>query len=187
MIGNISIATNFNELNFIIQTRINTKVKDYRSNGIKEPKCKVIVVDDLCPNDPDYVCASILLPDSKSMECLIEGDYMQFEYFYNMKLYNDPDIKEYLAVIITGLMERSYDYIIYFDFLNNSNMQPIANCLINFLDKNLGLIFYDAMCIQQNPQVLYNQSMKPESVMSNKMAIDAYGYSDRKPTLFQQF
>ena len=80
MIGNISIATNFNELNFIIQTRLNTKVSSYMSNGMNAPKCKVIVVDDFCPNDDrDYVCASILLPDSKSMECLIDGNYAQYE------------------------------------------------------------------------------------------------------------
>ena len=52
------------------------------SNGMNPPKCKVIVVDDFCPSDDsDYVCASILLPDSKSMECLIDGNYAQFEDF----------------------------------------------------------------------------------------------------------
>ena len=188
MIGNISIATNFNELNFIIQTRLNTKVSSYMSNGMNGPKCKVIVVDDFCPSDDrDYVCASILLPDSKSMECLIDGNYAQFDYFYNMKLMNDPDIKEYLAVIITGLMERGYDYIFYFDFQNNTNMQPIAQSLINFLDRNLGLLFYNAACIQQNPQVLFYQSMRPEAMYANKKAIDSYGYSDKAPSLFQQF
>lgn len=187
MIGNISVATNFNELNFIIQTRMNTKVAAYKSNGMNAPKCKVIVVDDFCPNESDYVCASILLPDSKSMECLIDGNYAQFDYFYRMKLLNDSDIKEYLVVIITGLMERAYDYVLYFDFQNNTNMQPIAQTLCSFLSDNLGLLFYDAACIQQNPQVLFYQSMKPEAMAANKSAIDAYGYSDRAPSLFQQF
>jgi len=188
MIGNISIATNFNELNFIIQTRLNTKVRSYMSNGIEAPKCKVIVIDDYCPKDDDnYMCASLLLPDGKSMECLINDDYAQFEYFYNMKLMNDQDVKEYLVVIIAGLMERGYDFIFYFDFQNNTIMQPIAQYLINFLNMNLGLLFYDAACIQQNPQALFYQSMRPEAMYANKKAIDAYGYSNKKPSLFQQF
>ena len=191
MIGNISIATNFNELNFIIQTRENIKVRSYKSNGLDAPRYKVIVVDDYRPDDNDtdntYMCASILLPDGNSMECLINNDYRKFEYFYNMKLMNDKDVKEYLVAIIAGLMERAYDYIFYFDFQNNTIMPPIARYLIDFLSINLGLLFYDAVSIQQNPLTLFYQSMKPEAMYANKKAIDAYGYSNKKPSLFQQF
>jgi len=190
MIGNITIANNTQELSAIIQTRLNTKVRDYRKNGMEAPKCKVIVVDDYCNeyNQDDYITAPILLPDSKSMECLVFGQMDQFEYLYRYKLMNDPDIKEYLIVLVAGLMEKQFDYIFYFDTANNTNLAPIESVLMNFLREAIGLTFRTAGEVIQNPQLLYEQSMLVEFYQSNLMAVSQWGYNVKSTNgLFRNF
>lgn len=68
MIGNISFATNPNELTFILQTRMNTKVAAYKSRGIDAPKCKVISIDDFCPRG-------------------IEDFYVRLYYYHHLELW----------------------------------------------------------------------------------------------------
>lgn len=189
MIGNISFATNPNELTFILQTRMNTKVAAYKSRGIDAPKCKVISIDDFCPRGiEDFLCASILLPPPRAMDYLIDGNYDQFYYLYKAKLTEDKDVVEYIIALVAGLMEKSWDYILYFDFDNNSNMGTIVTFLFNYLRLAFGLVFYSALDIQNNPNALYNQSVMPEFMMNNLNILYDNGYAQIiQESVFHQF
>lgn len=187
MIGNISIATSMQALNNIIALRNQYKVAQYKQRGMTAPRCKVIVIDDFCPKDPDYICGSILLPPPRSMECLIEGNMEMYEYIYHSKFVSDDDVHEYICILLTGLMERDIDYILYADTVNNYNMIPIISTLTQMLSMYYGLIFVGDGDIMNNPNLLFNQSVLPEFVVKDKELIDRYGYSDKAPSLFYQF
>lgn len=186
MIGNVIVVGDMAGLNKVIDIRNNVKIQSYIKAGKKPPKCKVIMIDDYVPEDPDYICGSILLPPANSMYSLIEGDYAAFEYMYNEKLYKDDGVTEYMIVILTGLMERGFDYAIYSD-LTNMNMPYITNILFNFMHTKFGLNFIGCGDVMQNPNLLFNQAVAPEYYQRNKFLIDSYGYSDREPSLFAQF
>lgn len=196
MIGNITIATNPMELNFIVQTRNTVKIPACRNNGIEEPKHKIIMVDDCKPNQDGFLCGSILLPGAEAMENLICENLANFSYFYDMKLKTDEEVIEYIAVIIAGVMEGPnrndgkpsvpYDFTLYFDCINNYNMPVIAQFLCEFLSKHFGLILYNAASIQANPALICSQSMMPEFMIRNKQFIADLGYSNN-PELFQRF
>ncbi len=186
MIGNVIIIADMESLSKVINIRNSTKVQSYIKAGKKPPKCKVIMIDDYVPEDPDYICGSILLPPANSMYSLIEGDYAAFEYMYNEKLYKDAGVTEYMIIILTGLMERGFDYIIYCD-RSNMNMVPISNILFNFMHNKFGLNFIGDGDVMRDPRLLFNQAVAPEYYQRNKFLIDSYGYSDREPSLFAQF
>lgn len=181
MIGNITYVKSCSELTDLINIRNSFKIP--RQPAVKS-KVKVIVVDDMNPNQKDYICASILLPNAKAMEYLINGHEAMFRFEYERKLYNDPDIKEYFAVLLTGLMEKSYDYILFFDFVNNYNMPIISDTLMNFLVKTYGLVMVSYEQVKEDPNILFMQCMNNQYFLQNKNLIMEYGYSNSRPKLF---
>ena len=190
MIGNVTIAANVQQLQYILNARENIKVASYKSRNMQPPTHKVIVVDDCDFGINNAVIASLLLPDANATTALIEGDMERFSYFYSQKLMNDPEVKEYLIVVFTGLMEKGYDYTFFFDCDNNINMQPIADMLCSFLSNMLGLVMYSVEYINSDPNVLFYQSVREEYRMQISNAIIAYGYSDisdPQKYLFRQF
>lgn len=192
MIGNLTIAGSVQELSFILKTRINHRKQQYSRLGIDIPRCKVIVIDDwdITYDQDDYICASILLPDAKSMECIVAGNLDTFRMLYWNKLENDNDVKEYLIVLLAGLMEKGFDYVFYADTINNPNLIPIMIELTTFLNRKLGLNFYSSDVIMENPNVLDEQSVSPEFRIPNKLAIQQYGYQNPDSpigNLFVQF
>ena len=187
MIGNISVATDPNALNFIIKTRLDLKVAAYKQSGFIEPKCKVIVVDDYDPKQKDFACGSILLPDTNASNCLVEGDMYDFEQFYQVKLMYDDMVREYINTIIAGIMDYYMDYVFYFDFVNNMYMPYIADALLRFLHENDGLIFYNAIDISNNPLLLLEQSMEPSFMQRNRKLIEDAGLNRTESTgVFQK-
>lgn len=192
MIGNVMVAYDNNQLNYLVNERLKYKLNyanQKKQMGVKYeiPKCKVLLVDDYNPEQEDYVPASILLPNGNTMSYLIAGDEVDFRYLYTQKLNMDSEVKDYLAVIVAGLMEYNIDYILYFDCASNIYMQEISNVLLSFLNNMLGIVVYNAMQFQQDNSVCIQQSMLPHYVANNKLAIDGMGYSKNKPTVFQQF
>lgn len=192
MIGNLTVAGSIQELSFILETRITHKKQQCSKLGIDIPRCKVIVIDDwdITYDQDDYICASILLPDAKSMECIVAGNLATFRTLYWNKLENDNDVKEYLIVLLAGLMEKGFDYVFYTDTTNNANLIPIMIELTTFLNRKLGLKFYSSDDVLDNPYVLDEQSVSPEFRMPNKMAIQQYGYQNPDSpigNLFVQF
>lgn len=184
MIGNIAMVRNCTELTEFINLRNSFKVP----NQYPPSKLKVIMVDDLNPNQQDYICGSILLPQARAMEYLIEGDTFGFENEYLSKLNCDVDVKDYLTVLLAGLMEKSFDYVLFFDFVNNYNMPDIARVLTNFLYNSLGLVIYSFDQIQVDHSLLFNQSMIPEAFMNNKNMLISAGYANAiAPNLFMKF
>lgn len=183
MIGNIAMVQNCTELTDFINLRNSFKVP----NQYPPSKLKVIMVDDLNPNQQDYICGSILLPHAKAMEYLIDGDTYNFENEYLMKLNCDSDVKDYLTVLLAGLMEKSFDYVFFFDFINNYNMPDISKVLLNFLYNSLGLVVYPFDQIKANNSLLFNQSMIPEAFINNKNMVMSAGYSSATPNLFMKF
>ena len=193
MIGNVICAIDNTQLNNLIEIR-----KNFKYNYIKElnektgqnfsiPKCKVIVIDDLVINQDDFIGGSILLPDGKAMYSLIENDYNNFSMQYINKLSNDPNIREYLTILLSGLIEKGFDYIIYF---NNNDYQmalTIANVLFGYLYNMYGMIVYSYDNIINQPSLLLNQSIHPEKLVFDKQLIEQYGYALNNPGLFYNF
>ena len=193
MIGNVICAIDNVQLNNLIEIR-----KNFKYNYIKElnektgqnfsiPKCKVIVIDDLVINQDDFIGGSILLPDGKAMYSLIENDYNNFSMQYINKLSNDPNIREYLTILLSGLIEKGFDYIIYF---NNNDYQmalTIANVLFGYLYNMYGMIVYSYDNIINQPSLLLNQSIHPEKLVFDKQLIEQYGYALNNPGLFYNF
>ena len=193
MIGNVICAIDNAQLNNLIEIR-----KNFKYNYIKElnektgqnfsiPKCKVIVIDDLVINQDDFIGGSILLPDGKAMYSLIENDYNNFSMQYINKLSNDPNIREYLTILLSGLIEKGFDYIIYF---NNNDYQmalTIANVLFGDLYNMYGMIVYSYDNIINQPSLLLNQSIHPEKLVFDKQLIEQYGYALNNPGLFYNF
>lgn len=193
MIGNVICAIDNAQLNNLIEIR-----KNFKYNYIKElnektgqnfsiPKCKVIVIDDLVINQDDFIGGSILLPDGKAMYSLIENDYNNFSMQYINKLSNDPNIREYLTILLSGLIEKGFDYIIYF---NNNDYQmalTIANVLFGYLYNMYGMIVYSYDNIINQPSLLLNQSIHPEKLVFDKQLIEQYGYTLNNPGLFYNF
>jgi len=107
-------------------------------------KSKIIVVDDMCnSNNPDIICASILLPSANTMSNLIDN-YSEpaainsFQAEYSRKLTMDQDVIEYLVVLMAGMLQYGYDYIFYIDTMNIDHMT--FNVLMNVLCNSYGFI-----------------------------------------------
>lgn len=179
MIGNITVAGSTQELGFICETRYR-KIQKYRNMGLEAPRCKVIVVDDwdITYDQDDYICAPILLPDAKSMECLVAGDMNSFHMLYWNKLENDQDVREYIICILAGLMEKGFDYVFYVDGLNNPNLVPIMKELMSYLNAKYGLDFFTVNDISYNPDLLNEMSVDVKFRESNKAIIQQYGYQN---------
>lgn len=183
-IGNVTVAFSDEQAAFIM-TAIRKKTELYRVNGLIPVDIKLVSVDDEYHVDDYYVNASILLPDAKAMECLLNDDIQGFEYFYTMHL-NSPDVREYLLVLVAGLMTKAIDYIICFG--NDCvNMPAIPNFLLGFLQQNIGLNLIPYEQVWMDWTKVLEPGIMPGYMSSNFAALQANGYVETTTGLFQHF
>lgn len=189
MIGNISVAGNANQLNYLINLRTNyiqgqvTAYQQKLGDSFKPNKLKIIVIDDMSTCGEDYIIGSILLPNTRALIYLTEGDNNGFAQEYIRKL-EDPNVQEYIVVLLAGLVERNFDYIFYFNNDDPIMIQSIASVLFNYLYQKFGIIVYDVL---SNPATLGMQSIDTNRFMEVQNLIYQYKISNRQPSLFQQF
>lgn len=193
MIGNVSCAINFEQLNSLIEIRKRFKYEYTKNLNEKTgqnfgiPKCKIIVIDDMIIKQDNYIGGSILLPDARAMYSLIEGDYYSFKTDYQNKIYNDVNVREYLIILLSGLIEKGFDYIIYFNSDDFQMSVTIAKELFEALYNLYGIIVYSFEQIYNQPILLNNQCIDPNKLLFDKQQIEQYGYSTRKAGLFYTF
>lgn len=183
-IGNVTVA--FCERDCLnIQTALHKKAEIYKGNGFIPIPYKFVSVDDEYHYEDYYVNASILLPDAKAMECLLNDDIQGFEYFYGMHL-NSQDVREYLLVLVAGLMTKPIDYIICFGE-DCMNMPMIPDFLLKFLGSNIGLNIITANLVFMDNSLVFTPGILPGYMSSNFAALQANGYAEPTNGLFQHF
>ena len=192
MIGNISIIGNMNQLQSFIMIRgqfMKSYITECNKNGIAfvPNKTKIVVVNDTDSCSDDYIVGSILLPNSRAMFHLIEGDYNNFCQEYYNKLESHPSVQEYIVVLLAGLMERNFDYIFYFDNDDPSMWTPIAKALFDYLGMKFGVIGYNDSLYYNNPSLFLAQSIAPEKREFVQNIIKQYKLSNRPTSLFMEF
>lgn len=189
MIGNISVAGNAVQLQTLINIRANFKqgqsgmYKQKLGDDFKPNKLKIIVLDDMSTCGEDYLIGSILLPNTRALIYLTEGDYNSFTQEYMRKL-EDPSIQEYIVVLLAGLVERNFDYIFYFNNDDPTMVLSMSYVLFGYLYQKFGIIVYDVL---NNPSTLAMQSIDTNRFMEVQNLIYQYKMSNRPPSLFQQF
>lgn len=193
MIGNIITAGNMNELQTLIQIRgqyLKSYLEACKEKNIRiEPhKTKIVVINDTDSCSDDYIVGSILLPNSRAMFCLIEGDYNSFINEYYSKLDNDPDVQEYIAVLLAGMLERNFDYIFYFDTEDFSMYNSLCKALVYYLNSRYGVVCYSLEDCMDYPNIFITQSIIPEAIANVQNIVNNYRLSNR-PTgqLFVQY
>lgn len=183
-IGNVTVAFSDEQAVSILEA-LRKKTELYRTNGFIPVVSKFVSVDDEYHVEDYYVNASILLPDAKAMECLLNDDIQGFEYFYTMHL-NSPDVREYLLVLVAGLMTKAIDYIICFS--NDCvNMPAIPNFLLGFLQQNIGLNLISCEQVCMDWTKVLEPGIMPGYMSSNFAALQANGYVETTTGLFQHF
>jgi hypothetical protein len=193
MIGNIMVAGNATELQFLINykgTYLQAYAEACKNSGVNQEihHTKIVVVNDIEGSGDDYIVASILLPNSRAMFFLIDEDYNNFVYEYYNKLDNDPDIQEYIAVLLAGMLERNFDYILYFDNDDAKMWMPICKALVDYLYSRFGVLCYGIGDIRSNPQLLLSQGIIPECVVKVQDIVNRYKLSNRpNDQLFIQY
>ena len=128
MIGNVTIAGSVNDLNTFMS---------YRSKLDK--KIKIVVISDSTFQFNNCIVGSILLPSSDAMFDLVEGNHVGFTQKYFNKLDYDIDTREYLIVLLAGLIEYGTDYCFFFNSDDPTIWNPIANALSEYLDIRFGI------------------------------------------------
>ena len=179
MIGNITIAGDMNELQNLIAVRtqfLTSYISNCKSRGIPfEPhKMKIVVINDTDSCGDDYIVGSILLPNSRAMFSLIEGDYNTF-------------VQEYLIVLLAGLVERGFDYVFYFDSNDPSIYTPIANTLMQYLNQKFGVIAAFTPTVIMRPDLFLSSSISPQYITSIQNLIQQYKLSNKPASLFIQY
>lgn len=192
MIGNISVAYNSIDLNNLLQLRqkcIADISEYYRANNMKNEitKTKIVVINDVNNLNDEYIVGSILLPDSRAMFALIEGDYNNFSRMYFERLDNDPDIREYLVVLLAGLIERNFSYIFYFDNDDPNIVYPISNALFSYLKMRFGIYMYTPEMLFNNEFLLISQGIDQSYLPQDQNLINQYKLSNRPKSLFYHF
>lgn len=192
MIGNISIAGDMNQLQTFVMLRnqfMTSYVTECKKRGISfiPNKTKIVVVNDTDSCGDEYIVGSILLPNSRAMFNLIEGDYNSFCQEYYNKLEYDVDVQEYIVVLLAGLVERGFDYIFYFDNNDPAIWTPIAKALFDYLGMKFGIVGYDVMSYCNNPNLFISPSIVPEKRELVQNTITKYKLSNRPESLFMQF
>lgn len=189
MIGKILMAGDMDELQNLCMVRsafFTSYITECKNRGVNfvPNKLKIVVINDTDSFGDDYIVGSILLPDSKAMFHLIEGDLLGFMDMYYNKLDNDRDVQEYLIVLIAGLVERGFDYVFYFDNNDYSIWSPIANALQGYLYNKFGLSCVYSNIITCQPQELLSHNVK--SVVNLQNLIRQYKLSKNPEALFNQ-
>lgn len=185
MIGKIMVANNMVELQQLIMMR-NQFMTSYgevcKNKGFNfvPNNVKIIILSDTESHSDDYIVGSILLPNSRAMFNLIEGDYNKFVQEYQYKLNSDPDIQEFIVLLLAGLVEKGFDYIFYFDNDDLSMCNTIGSALFSYLYAKFGVI-------NSNNMNFIEQSIIPEKVVDIENLIRQYKLSNRPESLFIEF
>lgn len=189
MIGNISIALTNQDLVNLVEVRKQCRNSIGPVIGIQEfNKTKIVVINDMDSHGgSNYIVGSILLPDSKSMMALIDGDYATFKFLYHQKLANDPQVQEYLVVLLAGLVERNFDYIFYFDSEDPYIFNYLVPALLDYLVENFGLVFYEASDFIQDPKLVCERSVDGWNLPKINNLIRQYKISNKPDSLFISF
>lgn len=192
MIGNITIAGDMNELQNLIAIRtqfLTSYISNCKSRGIPfEPhKMKIVVINDTDSCGDDYIVGSILLPNSRAIFSLIEGDYNTFVQEYYNKLESDPDVQEYIIVLLAGLVERGFDYVFYFDSNDPSIYTPIANTLMQYLNQKFGVVAAFTPTVLMRPDLFLSSSIAPQYITNIQNLIQQYKLSNKPASLFVQY
>ena len=153
-------------------------IKTIRVQMGKTNKCKVICIDDMSTaSSPDVICASILLPSANSLINMIdhEDPYAngQFIADYTNKLTNDPDIIEYLSILLAGVLQYGIDYIFYYD---GTNDPIVINVLCSILSRYYGIRFVLYNDILANTNLLFYEAIDPRFIPNTMNLIHRFGY-----------
>lgn len=189
MIGNVTIVGSMEQLNCYLSLRGNflssySAMCKQNNTPCDVHKNKIIVVDDIKASGDDYIVASILLPKSRTMPYLIDDNAL-FKDMYWYDLDNDPDVQEIIAILLTGILERNFDYTLYFD---NDFWYQIASALSEYLYVRFGIMCYGLDEVMANNSIILQQSIAPESVTRAQSIVDRYELSNRQPgQLFVQY
>lgn len=179
MQGTIFLATSPMEVN---------NIKTVRAQMGKTNKCKVICIDDMVTaSNPDVICASILLPSANSLINMIDHNdpYAngQFIAEYTNKLTNDPDIIEYLTILLTGVLQHGIDYIFYYD---GTNDPIVINVLYSILNRYYGIRFVQYNDLLLNTNFIFSGAIDSRFIPSIMNLIHRFGYQveDQSGKLF---
>lgn len=179
MQGTIFLATSPMEVN---------NIKTVRAQMGKTNKCKVICIDDMVTSrNPDVICASILLPSANSLINMIDHNdpYAngQFIAEYTSKLTNDPDIIEYLTILLSGVLQHGIDYIFYYD---GTNDPIVINVLYSILNRYYGITFVQYHELLLNIDLIFHEAIDYRSIPSIMNLIHRFGYQveDQSGKLF---
>jgi len=188
MIGNISIALTYQELMSLIDIRNQYRTQLAQTGKTDFNKTKIVVINDTDSYGDSYIVGSILLPDSKAMFSLIEGDYEGFQAQYYRKLESDPQIHEYLIVLLAGLIERGFDYIFYFDSEDPQFTNVIASALVTYLYSRYGIsvLSYNEY-VMSNPNIVMTSSVNNYYLPRINDEIRQYKLSNKPESLFVEF
>lgn len=188
MIGNISIALTYQELMSLIDIRNQYRSQLAQTGKTDFNKTKIVVINDTDSYGDSYIVGSILLPDSKAMFSLIEGDYEGFQTQYYRKLESDPQIHEYLVVLLAGLIERGFDYIFYFDSEDPQFTNVIASALATYLHSRYGISIlpYNAYVVS-NSNIIMISSVNKYYLPRINDEIRRYKLSNKPESLFIEF
>ena len=184
MIGNIAIVGDANSLNSYLAVR-QQYLYSYKmgcaQKGLNyEPhKIKIVVVNDVEPNGDDYIVGSILLPKSSAMFHIVDGDIESFKQQYFYDLDSDPNIQEYIAVLLTGILERDIDFVLCFNNDDFTMWTTIAMALTEYMYSRYGVVCFDGNAVMNDYTILLSQSILPEAVTNVQSIIDNYHLSNR--------
>lgn len=190
MLGNICAAGSADELFALVNMRdeyMKRYVASYamRNIQVQPNKFKIVTISDTDPSSRnDTIIGSILLPSSRAMFLLMEGNYQGFVYEYYSKLDSSPEIQEYLLVLITGLVERGFDYIFFFDNNDYNMWYPIYKALSDYFASRYGIICHENTLHYPNNFLI--PSVPITSVLSLQQLIRHHGLSQNNGQLFVQ-
>lgn len=189
MIGNISIALTYQELMSLIDIRNQYRTQLAQTGQTDFNKTKIVVINDTDSYGDNYIVGSILLPDSKAMFSLIEGNYEGFRTQYYRKLESDPQIHEYLIVLLAGLIERGFDYIFYFDSEDPQFTNVIASALVTYLYSRYGIsvLSYTDYYLVSDPNIVMTSSVNNYYLPRINDEIRQYKLSNKPESLFVEF
>ena len=163
-------------------------IKTVRAQMGKTNKCKVICIDDMVTaSNPDVICASILLPSANSLINMIDHNNPyangQFIAEYTNKLTNDPDIIEYLTILLTGVLQHGIDYIFYYD---GTNDPIVINVLCSILNRDYGITFVQYHDLSLNANLMFHGAIDSRYIPNIMNLIHRFGYQveDQSGKLF---
>lgn len=193
MIGNIYVIGDEAQLNMLVALR-NQYLYNYRLNlasqmgfNFEPHKLKIVMLSDVMPGD-NYIVGSILLPKTNAMFYLADGDYNSFVNQYHFDLDNDAEAQEYIAVLLTGILERNFDFCFYYNNSDPEMWTPMAMALDAYFQSRYGVTLYDYNQVNFNNQLFLTPSVNPNYITKVTSIVDSYNLSNKnKGELFIEY